>query len=79
MIVCHCSGVSDATVARLIKGGAATLGAITRRCGAGRYCPPCRETITSMLGRAANPSSYDARCGESSRAQSCLDGSLAEE
>ncbi|MGH6629157.1 MAG: (2Fe-2S)-binding protein [Burkholderiales bacterium] len=77
MILCQCSGVSDATVARLIKEGAATLGAITRRCGAGRYCPPCRNAITSMLGRAANPSRYDESRSASSCAESCLDGSLA--
>lgn len=77
MILCQCSGVSDATVARLIKEGAGTVGAIARRCGAGRYCSPCRAAITSMLGRVSSPSRYDDRRGASSCAQSCLDGSLS--
>jgi bacterioferritin-associated ferredoxin len=49
MIVCHCLGVTDGTIRNLIAAGAASVGEITRRCGAGRCCQPCREEIASLL------------------------------
>ena len=49
MIVCHCAGVTDRTIRNLIEAGAASVGEITRRCGAGRCCQPCREEIASLL------------------------------
>jgi bacterioferritin-associated ferredoxin len=49
MIVCHCVGVTDGTIRNLIEAGASTVGEITRRCGAGRCCLPCREEIASLL------------------------------
>jgi bacterioferritin-associated ferredoxin len=55
MIVCHCVGVTDGTIRKLIEAGASSVGEITRRCGAGRCCPPCREEIASLLhGYAAS-------------------------
>ena len=50
MILCQCAGVSDATVCRVIREGAASVADVTRRCGAGRSCPPCREEIAELLG-----------------------------
>jgi len=55
MIVCHCAGVTDGTIRNLIKAGAASLGEITRRCGAGRCCQPCREEIASLLEGCSAP------------------------
>jgi len=49
MIVCHCVGVTDGTIRKLIETGATSLPEITRRCGAGRCCAPCREEIASLL------------------------------
>jgi bacterioferritin-associated ferredoxin len=49
MIVCHCVGVSDATIARLVEEGASTLAEITGLTGAGRCCAPCRDEIRSLL------------------------------
>jgi bacterioferritin-associated ferredoxin len=49
MIVCHCAGVSDATIARLVESGVSTLAEITRRTGAGRCCEPCRDEIRGLL------------------------------
>ncbi len=51
MIVCHCTGVTDTTVTQLIQDGAATVTEITRRCGAGRCCTPCREELAAILAR----------------------------
>lgn len=49
MIVCHCVGVTDCTIKRLIEAGASTVGEITRLCGAGRCCAPCRDEIAGLL------------------------------
>ena len=49
MIVCHCAGVTDGTIRKLIEAGASSVGEIARRCGAGRCCAPCREEIASLL------------------------------
>ena len=49
MIVCHCVGVTDGTIRTLIEAGASSVSEITRRCGAGRCCQPCREEIASLL------------------------------
>lgn len=58
MIVCHCMGVTDGTIRNLIEAGAASVGEITRRCGAGRCCQPCREEIASLLDScSASPAS----------------------
>lgn len=52
MIFCHCAAVSDSTIENLIDCGASTLSEISRKCGAGRRCAPCREEIIAMLSRA---------------------------
>jgi len=52
MIVCHCEGVSDRTIRALITAGASSVADITRRCGAGRCCAPCREEIALLLDSA---------------------------
>ena len=56
MIVCHCKGVSDCTIRMLIAAGAASVGEITRQCGAGECCAPCREEIAEMLYSSATAS-----------------------
>ncbi|HVO26956.1 MAG TPA: (2Fe-2S)-binding protein [Candidatus Margulisiibacteriota bacterium] len=53
MIVCQCVGVSDSMIRRLIAAGASSVAEITRRCGAGRCCAPCREEIASLLYHAS--------------------------
>jgi bacterioferritin-associated ferredoxin len=55
MIICHCVGVTDGTIRNLIAAGAASVGEITRRCGAGRCCQPCREEIASLLSDCCAP------------------------
>ena len=52
MIVCQCMGLTDGDLCRLIRSGVSSIDEITRTCGAGRNCPPCREAIAAMLGRA---------------------------
>lgn len=52
MIVCHCTGVTDRDIHRMVADGATTVNEITRRCGAGRTCPPCRAGLTEILAEA---------------------------
>lgn len=52
MIVCHCAGMTDRDIAQLVEEGVTTLGEITRRCGAGRHCAPCRAELKEMLSAA---------------------------
>ncbi|MBP1684813.1 MAG: BFD-like [2Fe-2S] binding domain [Deltaproteobacteria bacterium] len=56
MILCQCTGVTDTTICQLIEAGAASVAEITRRCGAGRCCAPCRKEIAAMLYRTCDSS-----------------------
>lgn len=53
MILCQCTGVTDATVCGLIREGVVSVDEIGRRCGAGRCCLACREAIAAMIGTAS--------------------------
>ena len=66
MILCHCVGVSDYMIRKLIAAGASSLAEITRRSGAGRCCAPCREEIASLLhsASAAPPAERDCAPAE---------------
>ncbi len=63
MILCQCSGVTDATIHKLISEGASTLKAIAASCGAGKRCKPCASEIASMLCRKGTGAGYDAGSG----------------
>ena len=54
MIICHCAGVTDRDIAELVDQGVTTVGEITRRCGAGRCCAPCRAELKQILGVACS-------------------------
>ena len=56
MIVCHCARVTDRDIDQLIAEGATTVAEITRRCGAGRCCAPCRTEIAEMLAQGCSVS-----------------------
>jgi bacterioferritin-associated ferredoxin len=49
MYVCVCRAVSDARVEKVIEGGAVTVEAITRACGAGGDCGACRGQLEDMI------------------------------
>ena len=51
MIVCHCTGTTDANIVDLIRDGASSVREIARRCGAGRCCGPCQDEIEDILCR----------------------------
>ena len=63
MIVCHCAAVSDSMIARLIREGATTVQDVTRRCGAGACCAPCRQEIAALLYAAGSERQNPPGCG----------------
>lgn len=70
MILCQCAGVTDKTVQALIGAGATKLQDITRQCGAGRCCAPCRDTIRAMLCHAQQSASMET-CSATPAAAAC--------
>ena len=49
MLVCHCNGISDRTIRRVIRGGANSLGEVRSACGAGGCCQSCTPAIRKLL------------------------------
>jgi len=48
MIVCQCTGVTDAKLRSMIDNGVESLDDLMRRTGAGLCCAPCREEIAAL-------------------------------
>jgi len=49
MLVCHCNGVSDRKIRRVIRDGATTPGEVARATGAGTCCGGCRATVKQLV------------------------------
>ena len=49
MLVCHCNGVSDRTVRRVVRDGALSVAEVGRACGAGTCCRGCSATIGRII------------------------------
>ena len=49
MLVCHCNGISDRTVRRVVREGALTVSEVGRACGAGTCCQGCEPTINRII------------------------------
>jgi bacterioferritin-associated ferredoxin len=49
MIVCHCTGVSDAMIRQMVRDGAQSAADIGQRSGAGLCCLPCRREIATLV------------------------------
>ena len=49
MYVCVCLAVTDSQVTSAIEGGASSVEAVTKRCGAGGDCGSCHEMIEEMI------------------------------
>jgi bacterioferritin-associated ferredoxin len=49
MLVCHCNGVSDRTVRRVVREGAVTTAEVGRVCGAGTCCRGCTSAINRII------------------------------
>ena len=49
MLICHCNGVSDRTVRRVIREGARTVSEVGTACGAGTCCRGCSSSIGKII------------------------------
>jgi bacterioferritin-associated ferredoxin len=49
MLICHCNGVSDRTVRRVVREGARTVSEVGHACGAGTCCRGCSGSIGKII------------------------------
>jgi bacterioferritin-associated ferredoxin len=49
MIVCHCNGVSDRTIRKVVREGAGTLRDVGFACGAATCCGGCADAVRQIL------------------------------
>jgi bacterioferritin-associated ferredoxin len=49
MLICHCNGVSDRTVRRVIRQGARSVSDVGHACGAGTCCQGCSHQIAKII------------------------------
>ena len=52
MLVCHCRGISDRQIRRLVKDGATSAREIARATGAGMRCGDCRSNVKQVMNEA---------------------------
>lgn len=63
MIVCHCTGVREREIRRLVRNGKRSSGQVARESGAGACCGGCRPEVARIVAcetrrmgeRAAQP------------------------
>jgi bacterioferritin-associated ferredoxin len=49
MLVCHCRGISDRQIRRLVREGATTTRAVAMATGAGLRCGGCRSNVKQIV------------------------------
>jgi len=49
MLICHCNGVSDRTIRRVVREGATTPDEVGRACGAGTCCGGCSQAVKKVI------------------------------
>ncbi len=49
MIVCHCKGISERSVRRAVRDGAATPGELGNACSAGADCGGCHPLLQEII------------------------------
>ncbi|MBW2233280.1 MAG: (2Fe-2S)-binding protein [Deltaproteobacteria bacterium] len=49
MLICHCNGVSDRTIRRVVREGATSVGEVGRACGAGACCGGCANAVKKLI------------------------------
>ncbi|MCP4908287.1 MAG: (2Fe-2S)-binding protein [bacterium] len=52
MLVCHCRGISDRQIRRLVKDGASSTRDVACATGAGMRCGGCRSNVTKVVNEA---------------------------
>jgi len=49
MLICHCNGVSDRHIRRVVRDGAVTASQVAQATGAGSCCGGCRGAIEEIV------------------------------
>jgi bacterioferritin-associated ferredoxin len=52
MLVCHCRGVTDRQIRRLVREGATSTRDVARATGAGLRCGGCRSNVKQVVDEA---------------------------
>jgi bacterioferritin-associated ferredoxin len=55
VIVCHCHGVSDRAIRKVVRDGACTLRQVVRASRAGRMCGGCRPAVKKLIEEEVPP------------------------
>jgi bacterioferritin-associated ferredoxin len=54
MLVCHCRGITDRQIRRLVKDGASSAREVARVTGAGMRCGGCRSNVKQVVNDAVD-------------------------
>lgn len=68
MLVCHCRGITDRQIRRLVREGATSTREVARATGAGMRCGGCRANVKQVVDQAVEREF--ARAGHSTTLQS---------
>ena len=52
MLVCHCRGITDRQIRRLVNDGATSTREVARATGAGMRCGGCRSNVRQVVNDA---------------------------
>ena len=52
MLVCHCRGITDRQIRRLVRDGATSTREVARATGAGLRCGGCRSNVKQVVDHA---------------------------
>ena len=52
MLVCHCRGITDRQIRRLVREGACSTRDVARATGAGLRCGGCRSNVKQVVDEA---------------------------
>ena len=52
MLVCHCRGISDRQIRRLVREGATSTREVAMATGAGLRCGGCRSNVKQVVDQA---------------------------
>jgi len=70
MLVCHCRGITDRQIRRLVREGACSTRDVARATGAGLRCGGCRSNVKQVVDEAVQ------REHQKTRATTLLDLSI---
>ncbi|HEB89605.1 MAG TPA: (2Fe-2S)-binding protein [Deltaproteobacteria bacterium] len=61
MLVCHCRGITDRQIRRLVRNGATSTRDVARATGAGLRCGGCRSNVKKIVDEAVASDLQESR------------------